>query len=219
MNNYFYVKTKMKRIKTALKMKMTNKFWDNFRYPLNEEALINQKISNDSIDNFWLKVVKKVKPNNHLFILFRVKTSDHYLTLGYLQKLNLNDKEYFKNIYIDEIIISYGIREGKIIRAEVKQTSNFQNYKHFKLPITLNPLEYGYVIFQSENHYIVEINTGTIATIHIKEDKSEKYILVSIHRNKNLLFTYKDILIDNNKIKRIINKRTYIYSKGENNEE
>ena len=88
-------------IKSANKLKMTNKFWDNYKYPLNEESLINQKIINESIDNFWLKVIKKVKPNNHLFILFRVKTSDHYLTLGYLQKINLNDKEYFKNYILD----------------------------------------------------------------------------------------------------------------------
>lgn len=77
----------------------------------------------------------------------------------------------------------------------------------------MNPLEYGYVIFQSEGHYIVEINTGTIASIHTKEDKSEKYNLISIHRNKNLLFTYKDIFINENKFKRVISKRTYIYSR------
>lgn len=209
---------------------MTNKYWDNYKIQLTEEVLINKEVINDSIDNFWLKVIKKVKSNNHLYILFRVKTSDHYLTLGNLQKLNLSDKEYFKNyilnifefkddsykkIYIEEVIFSYGIREGKIIRTEIKQTSNFENYKHFKLPITMNPLEYGYVIFQSDDLYIVEINSGTIATIRVTYDDNDSDAItnhVTIHRNKTLVFKYKDIYIDDNNFKRIINKRTYRYS-------
>jgi phage antirepressor YoqD-like protein len=210
---------------------MKNKFWDNIQYPLNEETLINQDVINKSINDFWKQIIKKIKPNNHILILFRVRTGDHYLTLGYLQKLNLEDKEYFqkyinnifslkedsyKQIYINEIIISYGVREGVIIRTEIKQTTNFLSYKHFKLPITMNPLEYGYVIFQSDQIYIIGISRGTIATI---ETNLSGINDVKIHRDHMLAFKYKDIYIDQNKFKRILNNRTYIYSREDENQD
>jgi len=118
----------------------------------------------------------------------------------------------YKTIYINEVIISYGVRDGIITRSEVKQTTKFENYKHFKLPITMNPLEYGYVIHQHDNHYKVEINNGTIATIIVSTDDTQNN-QVYIHRNKLLVFEYKDFYIDNNTFKRVIDKRTYIYSR------
>lgn len=222
---------KLNRLKTKMKNKFTNTFWDNYQYPLTESLFINYQIIDKAIDSFWLKIVKKIKSKNHLLILFRVRTGDHYLTLGYLQKLNLEDKEYFKKyihsifdlkddsykkIYIDEIIISYGIRDGIITRSEIKQTSNFLKYKHFKLPITMNPLEYGYLVFNSDNFYVININRGTIATI--ETNVIEKTNNVTIHRDNVLAFKYKDIYIDDNKFKRLLNNRTYHYYLKDNNQ-
>lgn len=192
------------------------KSWNQFKYILDNYTIISNALIKKAINDFRNKKVSKVESNLLIMVIFRILTSNNlYLTLGYLQNLNMDYKEYFikyiksiislktegyKDVKIDSLIIEYGIREGKIIRSEIKPTSNFQKYKHFKLPITMNPLKYGYVIFESDGHYIVEINSGTIATIQTKEatDKSEKYNLISIHRNKNLLFTFKDIYIDNN---------------------
>ncbi len=204
-NNYLKIQ-RMKIIKS----------WNQFKYILDNYTIISNALIKKAINDFRNKKVSKVESNLLIMVIFRILTSNNlYLTLGYLQNLNMDYKEYFikyiksiislktegyKDVKIDSLIIEYGIREGKIIRSEIKPTSNFQKYKHFKLPITMNPLKYGYVIFESDGHYIVEINSGTIATIQTKEatDKSEKYNLISIHRNKNLLFTFKDIYIDNN---------------------
>lgn len=212
---------------------LKNKFWDNVQYPLNELKLIDQDIINDTIDQFWKQIVKKIKPNNHILILFRVKTGDHYITIGTLQKLNLNEKDYFKkyvfelfqmkddsykSININEVIISYGVREGIINKPiEIKQTTIFENYKHFKLPITMNPLEYGYLIHQFENQYIIQIFSGTIATIIVNPEKQINQVY--IHRDKVLAFEYKDYYINKNSFKRYINMRTYIYSRENENED
>lgn len=36
--------------------------------------------------------------------------------------------------------------------------NKFQNYLHYKLPITINPLEYGKLIEQIDNKYFIQIN-------------------------------------------------------------
>jgi len=52
----------------------------------------------------------------------------------------------YKEQEIIKIIVSYGIKDSKALKKNVKQSNKskivHQNYKYYKLPITLNPLNY-----------------------------------------------------------------------------
>jgi hypothetical protein len=43
--------------------------------------------------------------------------------------------------------------------------TNFQFYKHFKIPITLNPLNYGKLIYNTNNIFIISITPRTLSVI------------------------------------------------------
>lgn len=69
-----------------------------------------------------------------------------YYTLGQLQKLNKNDKDYYiqsikdifaiksndyKDQHIIKIIFSFGLREGlTTVKKVIKPVNNYQNYRH-----------------------------------------------------------------------------------------
>jgi len=42
----------------------------------------------------------------------------------------------------------------------------YQNYKHYKLPITINPLDYGKLIIQIKNIFVVQFNETNIFLIN-----------------------------------------------------
>lgn len=53
-------------------------------------------------------------------------------------------------------------------------TTKFKNYSHYKLPITINPLDYGKLIEQFGNKYIIQLNTSNI--LIIKQVKNDNFI-------------------------------------------
>ena len=57
----------------------------------------------------------------------------------------------------------------------------YQNYKHYKLPITIEPLNYGKLIINVDSIFIVQINRTNIALIHefekINQVKSLKKVI------------------------------------------
>jgi hypothetical protein len=77
---------------------------------------------------------------------------------------------------------------------------NYQNYKHYKLPITMNPLEYGKLIYQNINTYVICFNRLNIALI-IQNDLNNH---VKIYREGNFVFEYNDHKIDDNSFVRSI---------------
>jgi hypothetical protein len=84
--------------------------------------------------------------------------------------LALKDDGY-KNKGLNSIIFHYGFVEGKApIDNRIVETSNMhQNYRHYKLPITLDPLKYGTCVFKEVqdkgNFYILQSNTGNLFKI------------------------------------------------------
>jgi hypothetical protein len=59
--------------------------------------------------------------------------------------ISLKTNDYL-NVPITKIYISYGIREGILpvktkMLSEIMEKHVFQNYKHYKLPVTMNPLD------------------------------------------------------------------------------
>jgi hypothetical protein len=51
--------------------------------------------------------------------------------------------------------------------------TKFQNYKHYKLPITINPLEYGKLLVQISDLFILQFNKTNIAIINQFKDHNK----------------------------------------------
>ena len=84
--------------------------------------------------------------------------------------LQLKDEGY-KNKGLNSIIFHYGFLEGNAPTDNriTEQSNMHQNYRHYKLPITLDPLKYGLCVFKEvrdKGHfYILQSNTGNIFKI------------------------------------------------------
>jgi len=167
--------------------------------------------------------------NKHIIVLFRiVYVNGIYNTLGHLQKLNKEDMNFYINYINDilsiksndykeqeiiKIIVSYGVRDGKALTKNVKQFNKpkivHQNYKHYKLPITLNPLNYGSLIHfdKSLNMYLVQIKHSIFAKI----TKLNNINKVDIFKSDKKILSYFDKMINTNSFERIIGSNHYIY--------
>jgi hypothetical protein len=86
-------------------------------------------------------------------------------------------------------------------------TIKYQNYKHYKLPITLNPLDYGKLIYTADNLYIIFIKVRTIAVITQYEDFNE----VKFFKEGDLAFIYKDHKRDENTFVRSLDSRKFTF--------
>ena len=73
--------------------------------------------------------------------------------------LAIKDDAY-KSKSLSSIILNYGFVDGKApIDNRIPEKSNIhQNYRHYKLPVTLDPLKYGFCIYEeakSEGHLFI----------------------------------------------------------------
>ena len=92
----------------------------------------------------------------------------------------------------------------KMIRNNKLQMIKFQNYQHYKLPISMNPLEYGKLIFNMDNKYIIQINKTNVVLITQFELINE----VKLFREGELILEFKDHKIDDlTFIRNISNKK------------
>src|ERR1700749_1418129 len=76
----------------------------------------------------------------------------------------------------------------------------YQNYSHYKLPITVNPLEYGKLIEQIGNKYIIQLNSTNVLIVNESENEN----LIRLFRKGEFIFEFKDLKIDNNSFIRTI---------------
>nr|UEP17203.1 hypothetical protein [Russula sp.] len=86
----------------------------------------------------------------------------------------------------------------------------YQNYLHYKLPITINPLEYGKLIEQIGNKYIIQLNTTNVVIIIQKEN--ENYI--KFFRKGELMFEFKDVIKSDISFVRTIADQRYTFEKN-----
>jgi hypothetical protein len=87
----------------------------------------------------------------------------------------------------------------------------YQNYNHYKLPITINPLEYGKLILKIDNIYIINITPKTITVITQFEEFNE----VKFFREGDLAFTYKDHKINENTFIRSLANKKFTFKNNE----
>ena len=88
---------------------------------------------------------------------------------------------------------------------------NYQNFKHYKLPITINPLDYGKLIHKLDNTFIIHVTSFTLAIITQFEEFNE----VKFFRDGDLAFTFKDHKIDENTFVRSIDNRKFTFKNNE----
>jgi len=88
----------------------------------------------------------------------------------------------------------------------------YQNYNHYKLPITINPLEYGKLILKilELNLFVVQINKTNIAVIKQFDNLNK----VKLFKLGDFLFEYTDFKTSENSFVRTIDNRKFTFNKS-----
>jgi hypothetical protein len=89
----------------------------------------------------------------------------------------------------------------------------YQNYQHYKLPITTNPLEYGKLILQIEdlNLFIVQVNRTNIALIFQYDEINH----IKFFKEGDLIYDYTDHKTDDNTFIRSLNNIKFTFKNNE----
>jgi DNA polymerase type B, organellar and viral len=203
--------------------------WSNYMFDLDTITLISNALIKKSIQTFWNKHAIHINDNQHLLLLFRIQDeSGIWSTLGRLQKVNKNALQEFidfvigileiksdeyNEIVVKRIAISFGIRDGKITtRKEIVPVKSFQNYKHYKLPQTMDPLKYGAnPIIATDSIYVVPITPLTTAKIIVQNNENH----VDIIKKGNVILSYVDRLINPTRFERSIGSNKYVFIQNE----
>lgn len=85
--------------------------------------------------------------------------------------------------------------------------TKYQNYKHYKLPITVEPSQYGKIIYKKDKLFIVQFNKTNIAIITQFDNINQ----VRFYREGDFAFEYKDHIINDKTFSRIIDNKKYTF--------
>jgi hypothetical protein len=204
--------------------------WTTIYYET-DNIIFDKDILKKYINLFWKQNIKSLNENKHIIILCKIKKNNGQIaTLGLLQKLNKEDKDYFFeylsarmefmqdsyiNVPIIEILFSYGIRDGLAKEKNIDNKIKYQYYQHYKLPITFDPLKYGILIHLTNNIYTIQLinnNIGIITTTRSEaEAEEDKINYIKFFKNGKLIFEWKDIYIDENTFIREIGKNKFTF--------
>lgn len=201
--------------------------WINYTIKISP-SIFSKELIKTNLNKFWINIVEKeLKDDQHIIFLFRIQWTDNQIvSVGNLQKLNKEDKDYILNEIVDNmvdkggyyleqsimsLVFTYAIRNGKAKEKIINTNIQYHNYQHHKLPITMNPLEYGKLIDKFENTYIIQVNPKNLATITRFEDSNE----VKFYKSGELTYEYKDKWIDNNTFSRVLGKKEWIFRNNE----
>ena len=206
--------------------------WKTLVFNINNKVFTKTLFEN-IFNKFWLQIIEEFTENNHMFILFKIKyVNNEFSTIGKLQRLNSNDKnwyinwiidnmefksEYYNETQIESFIITFGFKDGKISdKINIKTNLTFQNYKNNNLLISFNPLDYGEIIniikLDNETLYILQDKDNLI----IKILNSEKQNSIEIFKDADLIIKFKDFKLSENSFVRILNNKKFYF---ENNKQ
>ena len=185
------------------------------------------------VNVFWNRIEDQFNEQNHMFLLLKIKYNNNdYVTIGNLQRLNKSDKqwyidyiienmkfksEYYNETQIESLIFSYGFKTGIIPnKQKLCFTGFFQNYKDYKLPISMNPLDFGRLILKNDLEngvvYILQNDKGQAITF----SKFKKHNYVEFFKSGISLVKFKDVFISENNFVRTIKNNKFYF---ENNKE
>jgi len=211
-------------------MNFKNKLnWTDFKFEIINKNFSTNLFQN-KLDIFWNEVMgKELKENQHIWLLFRLQwTNNQFVTIGKLIKLNKEDKdylfdfiignmddksEYYNEYLLKSMIFSYIVKKGK---AKEKITFDnldlrYQYYFHHKLPITMNPLEYGKLIYKQKNVYTVQVSDTNIAIITQQDNNN----LIKLYRKGDIIYEYKDIKINDSTFVRHLENKKFTFINNE----
>lgn len=201
--------------------------WINYTIRISP-SIFSKELIKINLNKFWTSIVEKeLKDDQHIIFLFRIQWSDNqFVSIGNLQKLNKEDKDYILNKIVDNMIdkggyyleqsilslvFTYAIRKGKALEKVINTNIQCHNYQHHKLPITMNPLEYGKLIDKFGDTYVIQVNPKNIATI----TQLENYNEVKFYKSGEITYEWIDKWIDNNTFSRILGKKEWIFKNNE----
>jgi hypothetical protein len=89
----------------------------------------------------------------------------------------------------------------------------YQNFKHFKLPVTTNPLDYGKLIILIEELklYVVQVNRTSVALINEYDDFNK----IKIFYEGDFKFEYTDHKINENEFIRSLDNKKFTFKNEE----
>lgn len=212
--------------------------WIENKVKLSSQVLLTKAFIKYHINIFCrepVEVMNKIKDNQHVLFILRLQFSnDQIRTLNKMVKLTKNDLKYlidllndkvqtsqdgYKTMSLNNIIFAYAIVEGKIstnsiYNSNVKLHTIFNRYK---LPISLEPLDYGRLIYKDtiNNIFIMKMNKTNTAIIRVEDGGNTVINHVTIERDGLEQVIYKDIKIDNNTFIRQLNSVEYRYTNNE----
>jgi DNA polymerase elongation subunit (family B) len=202
--------------------------WNDLEVPVLGKTLLTSELTTGEIGKFWRKVVNKIGDNNFIMVIFRVKYAQNaeIATIGVLQQLNKEDKDYYVEFVTDHlsridnkykdreimsIIFSYGVREGKAKVREVKVEVPHQNFNHYKLPLTTDPLQFGSPIVLGESMSFVQVSKTSVAVIRKDGNKNH----VQMFSSGYLTLEFTDTIVNENTFVRKIGKNEMTVVDGE----
>jgi hypothetical protein len=207
-------------------------------YSLRSNVLLTNEILDIYISRFWNEIFYPLRTSNHLLLMCQIEFTDStlgYRTLGHLRKVNFEDKELFIDYLserlgllndsyqtnnISEIVFSYIIKEGvatgnrKLLQDLSDKSINTHSFNNMKLPISMNPEDYGILISKSNHEgftrYIVTSNRR-IFQIDISLDGITNKVIILGLSDLNWI----DTKLNSETFKRDIGKTTLYFLDGE----
>jgi hypothetical protein len=86
----------------------------------------------------------------------------------------------------------------------------YQKYSHYLLPIAINPLDYGKLIEQFGDKYIMQINTSNILVIKVSNNEN----FIKFFRKGELMIEFVDKKISDISFSRTISDQRFTFEKN-----
>lgn len=123
--------------------------------------------------------------------------------------------EYYNETQIESFIISYGFKSGIIPNKDTLNINvPIQNYNNNNLPISMNYLDFGWIIIQNKIesgiNYVIQNEKG----LTINFNQFEKYNEIEIFKSGISIIKFTDILINKQSFLRKIENKQYFFENG-----
>ena len=203
--------------------------WNSIFFKLDNQ-IFSIKLLEFYFENFWKIVSPKILEGCHIFILLKFQFAENnFHNIGKLIRLDHNNYksfitqiedymesmgDYYNQSPITKIIFSYGFKRGEITEIFSKSEINLINFKDMKLPISIDPNDYGKILetFKTSevNIYTIQDNLGR--SIIFKEFEKEN--IVNYYKNGNSILEFKDIKFSDNKFLRNLGRSKLFFENG-----
>jgi hypothetical protein len=202
--------------------------WKSIYFNINNQ-IFSIELLEGYFNKFWKIVSPKIEDGCHIYILLKFQFEDGNIhTIGKLIRIDHDNfknfitqiinymegmGDYYNQSPFNKIIFSYGYSRGKISDTLTKSEVNLINFKDMKLPISVDPNDYGSIIetitLVDHKIYIIHDNLGR--TILFKEFEKENIIIY----NKSIkILEFKDIKFSEGKFLRILGNRKLFFENG-----